>query len=616
MTPTNQNPHRALRAPAAHPRLTSRLAPAALALALAAGAADAALPPVLDKVPTGADVVVVIPSFSGLLADANVFVQAFGQALPPDALPQILAGLGILQGVVAGGGINGTGSAAIIINDLAAVQANDADPTALLESGALSVILPINDLAAFAKQPMIAGLQPEHNGQTLTLATLDGDFVMRDIGGGFAVMGGSEQAANGFRAGNGNLAAYTAMVGPGGDAMASGNDVMVIANIPEIAPMLSQALVELGQQLQFVAALGGPEAGESIKLIEMVASNFVRDGLSGMIAMDIGPSGLAIDLGAQFKGDSELANLFAKGGNSADLIGKLPPMTYLAAYSLDTTSPGVRAIAKALIDAQPGANAANPFANFINPDSADGFAAALGTTQVLGGAGLLSNMVGYVKTSQPAAVKKSLRDGMAAANNASIQGLAFSTTYEQGVSLAAQGMTVDSYSVTVRADPDSAPPGFDANQLAFVLPQILGPTNALSGYIAEANGGMYQTFSKNAELAKRAASAGRNGESLASFESMPRATARMLDEGRFAEAYLSINGLASMVGPLMALFGGGQLPEIPAMEPIAFSASMGDGGVTFRNHIPAEVIRLGIELGQQFGDGAAQPEAPGGRPRF
>lgn len=592
----------------------SRVRPGVFCAALLAtvcGTADAALPAVLDHVPADAAIVVAAPDLQKLLNEITAFNQAFGEALPQD-VRNGLAGAALLQLIITQPGFNATGPAAVIVSP------NAEDPQA---EPAIVALLPIGDFKAFQAAPFIANQQPVMEGDTLSVNLMGTMVHMRDVGG-FVAAGADKDIVAAFDGAKGRMDAHTARMGKAGDALASANDVTIITNVAALKPALEQGVAELGQQAQFLGAMGGGDAvGAQVEIFEQIATNFVRDGEVGLLGLDVGAAGIGVDLGANFKPGSELAGFFAEAGKTDGLLGKLPSMQdnggYLAAYAIDASHPFMK---RAMLEAGKGADAAaNPLA-VPAPlvEAANGFAGIMGVSSAMGGAGLLANMITYTSTDDPAkviAAGKTLYEGI---GKAAVPGMTIASTYESGVELKDHGLKVDTYTLKLQPDPDAADAMGGMVDPTMISQMFFGMSGGPSGYISAGNGGVYQTLSRNGMLLKQALAAGGDNAGFAAQERVQRVAGHMLANGRIAEAYVSIDGIASTVLPIAVMFGAvAQAPEVPAMDPIGVSASAGDGGMTLRTFLPGDVITFLAKTGAQLnGEAGAPGAAPAGGPEF
>ncbi|MAY74770.1 MAG: hypothetical protein CMJ31_08690 [Phycisphaerae bacterium] len=588
---------------------------AGLALAMVAGLASAELPSVLDRVPTDATLVVAGKNIEKLLSDLSEFNTAFGEMLPPD-MRQGLSMASFLQLVTTQPGFDTDGSFAVVIEPPADEMGMDDEA----EGGeSVVLLLPINDFEAFRAAPFIKGQSPKMNNGVMTLTMMEQKVFLRDVDG-FVVAGSDDALVRAFDGKKGRMDGHEDRLGEAGDGVLSSNDIALIANVQKLRPMLQQGVDQMGQQAQFLGAMGGGAdmQGNVDKLTQLV-EKFVRDGEVGVFGLDIEGTGVAFDAGAHFSDDSELAKMFEKGGDGESMLGKLPRMKYLFAYGIDTESGAMReVIANAVDGAAAGGGAMNPFMPGKDViEQTSGYAGVLGASNAMGGAGLLSNFITYTETDDAEKVVGMIKKMVGGVNGLAEGGFKVSSTWEDDVRLVQHDVEVDSYGLTMTPDMNAAPAGMNMMMDPGMAMQFLfGAAGGPNGYIATANDGVYQTVSKNGKLIKDAIDAGEDGVSLSTDEGISKVAERMLGDGRIGEAYVSVSGIAQTVMPLLMMFGAvNDAPQIPELPPVGMSVASGDGGVTLRTYIPGETLvflnQMGQQLGQQFGGPGM---APGGAP--
>jgi hypothetical protein len=204
----------------------------------------AEVPAALSQAPQDAQLVFIVPSmsqFSGKLAMLN---QNLGLDIPElaDALGTFKAETGI------GDGMNDTGSAMLVIHDLATAIDTGEEPDILL-------ILPVTDYAAF-----VAGFQEEGAapaGAGVTQVTMpDGQAGFARESGGYAILGNKEDAVANFTPG-GDAGVIGGRVGSLGAKSLSESDAAVYIDLealaPSLMPKIDQALAEFNTNMNDAA---------------------------------------------------------------------------------------------------------------------------------------------------------------------------------------------------------------------------------------------------------------------------------------------------------------------------------------------------------------------------
>jgi len=159
---------------------------------------------------------------------------------------------------------------------------------------------------------------------------------------------------------------------------------------------------------------------------------------------------------------------------------------------------------------------------------------------------------------------------------------------------------VDVSRFAMTMQPDGSGDGAAFGPAQMIMPMLFGPQGGPNGFIAAVDGAVVQTLSQNTPLMEKAISAVRNGGGLGTSDSVKMVAGR-LPSNRIFEFYLSIDQVMNTVGPMAATFGA--LPgfeRLDAMAPVGIGASIGDGGLVNRIHIPNEVIGWIVEFSQQM----------------
>lgn len=563
--------------------------------------AGAEVPSVVDRIPADIAAFVAIPNLQALLADVTAFSAAHADSLPPE-VGQGLAQVGMLQLLLSQPGMKADGSAAVVLFP-GGGGPEDMDAAA---------ILPITDFAAFRESPFVQGQNAKMTDGVLALDFFGQQVHIRDLGG-FAIIGPERGLVSSFDGAKGRMQAHRARLGATGSRLADRTDAMIVANIEALAPALKEGMGQMEQQAQFLAMMGGGAAvTEGFGLVKMVADNFVRDASVGLVGFDISAAGIAVDLAAQFKDESELAGFFAEEGDSGELMSRLPRMDFLMAGAFDSSNPGVKQIMQNLTEFNKQIQAAAaeqmggevPTMGFEAFETATGFTGAIGTAPAMGGGGLFANSIAYYALPDPEEAKAELMKGMTAANGTSAAGLKYTTTYQKGAQEIA-GLTADTYGVQTQIDPTQQGGGGGMGMMAdpaMIQQMMFGFTGGPNGFVVQDNDGLYMTASKNSQLVTRAVGASKgDAPRINDAEGFKKTRSRLFDNPT-AEIYIAADQIANTVGPFAVMMGAvEQFEPAPAMAPLGMAVHTGDGGMTLRTFVPGELIGFLAKFAPQDG---------------
>lgn len=573
----------------------------ALILGALAGAAQAAPPQILDRVPADAEVVVAVRQVSDLLTDIDQINRLLGE----QAEPGMMFAVAMVRGMP---GLNLNGAAAFVI-DL------PANPGAM-ETPTVIALLPVADFDALTQG------RAADNGVVL-LPVPDSQVYARDLGDGYAAVSDNANAVRNFDAAKGRLAGHAARIGAAGARLVSDAEVSIIANADALRPMLNQGLAGMRQQGQMVAMMGGEQAAAGFNAFAAIADMTVRDLNAGVLGMSINDQGMTYDMAMQFKPESETAAYFTAKGATAGLLEKLPAQGYLVAGALDTSSPTIGKLATAFdawAKARPDAEASGFGQMSLAQlhELSSGVSFVMGTPPGLMGGGIFSNTTQYIKSANPGAYTKAIVDVLEQADGQTNQGVTVDTTITaNAVTISDTPLT--SFAMAMKIDPQAAQamgggmPGMDP---AMIMQMVFGPAGGPSGYLAELDGGVVHTLTQGPDLTRRALAAAKGGPGLGANDRVKRIGAKLQDN-RIAELYIGADEILNTVGPMLMMFG--VVPEfqpVDPMDPLALGLATDAGGVTGRIHMPASTLAAIMKLIPQDAGGMNNNGRNGGNDGF
>jgi len=540
-------------------------------------------PASLDRVPGDAAVAVVIPNLQGLFDDLKTFGQA---VVPADQTMQMNMGLAMAQTFLDMPGINAGGSAAAVMY-VSEDEAFAAPPVVLL--------LPVGDFGQLRESVGAQGTGPVFE------ANMGGsELYLKDVGGGFAAVGPLAELVQEFKGKAGNLNGHMDRIGRSGEEVLEDNDITLIANLEILSPYIREAADQMKDQMGMMMMMAGPEAQQGQAFMDMMTSSMdslAEDGQAGMLGVQMSPEGFSFDTGVQFQDGTESAQLLAEKGDTASLMDHLPGTDFMFAYALDTSNAGIQTVFDGFSAAAAEAGGQPQGMNFMEMlQGATGLAGEMGSVPMMG-AGLFSNMVTLTMTKDAGSVVGTLKDGLAAINGQSAQGFMYNTSFESDAA-EIDGVDVSRFAMTMQ--PDGSGDGAAFGPAQMLMPMLFGPQGGPNGFVAAVDGAVVQTLSQNTPLMEKAITAARNGGGLGSSDSLKMVAGR-LPSNRIFEFYLSIDQVMNTVGPMAATFGA--LPgfeRLDAMAPVGIGASIGDGGLVNRIHIPNEVIGWMVEFSKQM----------------
>ncbi len=642
---------------------------------LAAGVMAA--PPVLDRVPDNAMVVIAIPNAQEMQKHIQALVTA--AELPIPAVPQIqdiLAMGGVTQGLdlsksaamvvfapdkekaaakkaaaeakakakaekdkadkakpegaddTAAGGKEGAGKPGEEVDIDLDVDDMEVD----IEDQQIVVLVPVTSYAELLAN--FGAAKPGAAGSIDKVTMPDGnDGFLKDIGEGYAAISPNKDLLTKFEAKSG-ASALKSKLGKAGDALADASDFAVVVNMDVVRPMWPELKKEMEAKIKEKAEelpMGG-EAPDPLSnpAIQWLVDTFMNDSRAIVSGFKTGNTGINLDCAVNFTEGTRMAKVFASGAKAGDLLAKLPASNYLFAGAVDWSSEAAKSFIVEFVGKN--ADAAKSMGLQATPEqfqSTNGGSILVGVPQ--GGlfGGLLTSTVSYTSSKDPAAYVTLQKGAITTLNGKKQGGFSMESTYKDA-SAKVGGADVDEYSVQFKVDPNSE----NAEMAPQALNAIFGPTGGPAGYIAKADSGVYQTFGRNSDLLTAAMKAGKDADGLGKDQLISQ-VAEGLPGDRLAVGYVGTKGLLDLIVPAAAMFTGVQVPAdlIPAsLPPVGVAVSGLDGAAQFSLFLPAPVIKTATKIGMtvqkemegSFGEGEggdnsapAKPDKEGtGQPRF
>lgn len=530
-----------------------------------------AIPPIMDRVPAGVPIVIVVPSIEKMERDANSVLGLAG--LPPMAsADQMLGQLGLT-------GLNKKGAMALVM-----LKAPDPDTG---DEPEMVALIQADDYAGFAK-----GLNAAKDGE-LDKATLnDHDVWMKSIGGGFIAVGDDKDRVAKFQGKEGGNARHKTFYGSRADKLTDSADAAVFVDMAALKPLIDRGAEELEQRADEMAAAGGQEnAGAMIKWLK---EHVAADMDAGVMALSIDASGVSFDMTGVARQGSKLAGAFETAGKAHALLGKVPGGPFLAAYAIDMSNKGWSQFFKDMPKA--GGQGAMPGMGALMGNNAEMMENTTGMAMVMGVppgglmSGLLTRTYGYMQTKDPAKVITFYKDELPKAVEKDQLG---KVEYKQGIT-EVEGRKVDSIDITV--SPDEGVPG-----MGQIMQAMFGMGGGPSMYLAAVDGGVVTTMSKSSEMMTAAIKAAKGENTLASDKTLS-AVAEKLPPGRALEGYIGVKGLLDTLLPMAGMVTGKPMKiDIPEkLPPLAGGIAMSDRQVQATFYVPADVIKTGADIARSI----------------
>lgn len=562
------------------------------------------LPGALDRLPADSAIILGISSLSEMHADLTGLAQLL-------EIPEMQQGMAMASMLLHAPGLDADGSVAVaILTDENGTINFDGIPD-------LVAILPIIDFEAFLG--MVGGEVGDEIGSVIAINFQGQEAFLRDLGRGYAALSTTEGMLDDLDGAGGSFEAIERRLGTVGTRIVGRSDIFVAVDLQVVSPYLQEGLVEIQDAMEMAAQMAGDQA-QSIEQVSAMAEAFVRviteDGQMGIIGIELSDAGISFDLGAHFRAGSDTAKMLDARGNAGELLNHVPDGPYLFAIAIDTSDEGTKAIMRDLHEMGMKMNPNADMFSFMDSgkmiEDQSGMAFVLGNPPALMMGGLLTNTTQYTRCDDPDLILSMSREVIEKMDGMSAQGMNATTTYEAGA-LEIDGAAIDSWSIKFQVDPEHP----QAQMMSMMMMMIFGAPGGPSGYSAASEAGCVTTFSHNSALMSKALEAASTGNGLGTSELMQRAGAH-LPKDSFVEVYIGVDTVLEQVSSLMMMMGGGFEIEIPDdMTPLAMGIAASGGGIHGSLFVPAEVLKLAMNLATQAeGMGGDDETDEDGSPRF
>ncbi|MEX2218534.1 MAG: hypothetical protein WD749_07195 [Phycisphaerales bacterium] len=556
---------------------------AAVALALLAPLDARAQVAALDRAPAGTPVVIAIPNLEQFSAAVTDMARTMG--LPEGEL----AGLGKLTDILRTQGLNPKGSAAFVI----------APPTEDEDEPNPVVIVPVSDFGAMVKAL---------GGQAAGISELkieDKTVFAKDLSGGFAALSADRARLELFDGKPGNAGHFEKLMGAAGKGAAEGATAYMVMDMQASSDHLRAGFQGFKMQMEMMAAMGGGNFDAAS--IDEAVDGVLRDGSALVLAGRKGAPGFRFDAALQFKEGTEYAGKFSSGGNARSLTGTIPNQPFLVAFAIDMSAPVVRQAFTGIMkatkqDVLAGMDPAQMM------EKIQGMSFFMGSPPSMTN-GLFLNTGAFIKSSDPKGYLAMMRDIMGKMSGREIEGITYEASYEASGAKVGE-KPVDVWTMKMKTDPNNPM----AEQVAMMQSVLFGsPT--MSGYAAEAPGGVIVTYSKNSSLLQQMTEAATNQKGMTE-QVGARTVAENLPGERVAEAYLGTKTVIDTVTPFMGLYDFETPKDLP---PLGFALTTTGGGLRLTAFAPQAALETFGKLQKAASgemDEEKKPEEKTGQPKF
>ncbi len=592
-----------------------------LLVAMMAGApvAMAALPEVADRVPANAPVVITLTNLESFMSQMGDIQKLFGT---DDAMMED-GPLAELEKIKTTAGLKRDGAVAMVIMP-EAPKAGDADAEEGDEAPPKMVVfIPVSDYNAF-----VTGLSGD---ASAAIATIDVDgepSYAKNIGGGYALISPMQDVLEAFPTDiKGQREGHLARAGARGREVIDRSDLVVLADIQTLKPMLEEGVKGMKEQAEMMSGMmggmgggmGDDDAGDpmeqSNEVFTKMSDAFMRDGQTMVGGVSLAGGHVVMHFGAQFNEGTASASTFASNGNAAPILDRLPATPFIMAFAADTSSANLREMMQEVqkMQQQGGMGEMNRLmSNMAEGSNGNAFVMGFNPMALMGG-GLFINSAAFNAVKDPAAFMAKSKEAMLALNGTETEVGTFTTSYEDDA-VEVSGAKASKATMKIEPGVDSDP------MVGQMMAMMMGPTQQIEMLMAPVEGGIVTAMSNNPPLLASAIEAAKGGNNLGKDAGV-KAVREMFPGNRVMEGYLGTKSILDSVGPFLAMMGAAEEFEVPAsMNPMGFAMTSGEGGMSLSMVIPADNLKAFSDIAKQMqamqGGDMGGDEGDGGAPAF
>ncbi|MEM6458283.1 MAG: hypothetical protein AAF710_02700 [Planctomycetota bacterium] len=614
---------------AMHRPVTCLLTAALLAFApltSGGGEPDARVVAAFDQAADGAEVVVVIPSLSGL----SERIAAFGADTGLDRLtPEVGDVLGAFKQEMGWRqGVDDDGPMVLVVTGLADAIESELDGVSKQPDAVM--LVPVADYAAFVTQ---SGGDPEPD----VTALPRGEGGAAKKLNGFAVLGEDVAAVQDYAAGGNGKAIAEALGGVVTEYLNVGDSLIyvdVAALAPALNKLIDKGLEEAEREMAGNAGDLPPAfaglAEAAIALYGETARQWVDGTDKLLLSLDLTERGLGMTSATQLTEDSTLAGYFAPGAEAegepaaAALLAALPDEPYIWASSIDASRFALDSLVDQVAEAMDAVEGGGGMLalyreSLTSLKETNGVASVFYTPDpaAMMGGGFMTTLTVYdvedaeaYRTLQKKTFEQmaDLKVPMPAVQPGGEAGeITFNTTYTDRA-LVIDGVEVDQYAVKTVLPPA-------VMQQMGPMAMMMGNTGT-SGYLAAKGDKVLVTTVTDPQLITKGLAALDADGGVGSAGAIATLRNEALPADSSLELYVSVAGIAETVNPFLMMFApnAGQLDVPDDLPPLAMGGASDGEGLALRMFFPAELVRFGVETYELFAPEAR--DAPGdGAPR-
>jgi hypothetical protein len=563
-----------------HRRFTSILAAMAMIGFLTNPAA--AQGNILDQIPAGSQVAVVVPKLTSLSAKLKMINEKLGLQIPQlqDVLLSAKANLGLVKGIDDNGGL----IMAATSLPIPPLPQPGVQPDPPPQPGFV-ILVPVTNYSVFLGN---FGSNVVQQGGLASVNFMGQPWFLSKSGK-HAVLGMRKQDVTGYQPAG---AALMKRLGLHGQRAVASSDVIFLADIQVLSktlqPMVAQGIAQMKQMFkQQQQANPNPNLDLAIAYMDLYARMFdayLRDGDMLLGSVSIGDAGVEMNYVNRFKAGSVIAKMFDRPPAKVPSFARLPGIKpYVMAMTADTSSFPLVEWYEEMATMFKG-----------NKELGDLFNKQVDLVRNMTGQWEIGmypgpdvfNMVSIAGSKDPAQYMAKFRETLTSMNTIKIaEGVSYKTTYKPKA-LQVGAVWADHYAIKMQL-----PPELQNQAAAGPLAKMMDMYN---GYIFAGKDTVGMTMGGGPAMVKAATGAG-SGIGLLDKDPAIIAARKHLPAHRMLEAHLDMSGMMTWVENITRQFGAAmKFPIRKDLPPFSGAMAASGGTIEAKGYFPYETI-MGVK---------------------
>lgn len=567
------------------------------------------LPAGLASVPADSEVVVIIANPQAL--DQKVADLAGKMGVSDPSMQSPLAHLKQEIGLVEG--VKDDAAWIVVVQDVPMSPKPEDEIQEIERDMPVMLLAPVTDYQAFLKN-----FEASASDQGVTEVSMpDGTLgYVKEIQGGYALLGASKKLVTSFEPAGGAAQAIKARIGAAGVAALGRSDVAVVLNMERLGPKLQQemkkAMEEARERGEVTEEYGGgptgPISGEQATEIALSLTQiWMRDLQGAVLGADLTEQGLGLSSLGVWKPGSLMAGRFKGGLSASALMARLPKSAYLFAGAVSAKAIDLPAMLNDVTELLK--DAPEPFVKMMLATvesqkmvEATAFTAELSPDFNPMMPGNPFRAISVAQSADGQTMIEAIKTALAAVGKIELP------TPQTGDQEPATRPTIEAEFVPDQLQIDGTPVHLIRTRVRGGGPNTPASMMAQDAFVAASGPYTVQVNSTDATIMSDALAAVKKTDGLGVADPIAQARADYLPADPAGEFYVNPKGLETGVNMMFMMMGGQPVSLPEDLPPLTMGLNVGDGAAQGRLVMPMKTILYVSDLVRQSQAGPEEEE--------